>query len=430
MRGRVVCPVAFHPVPVIHGRAPIYWYITLEERANALSLHLGRDSHASIIEPCLGKIDVQDQVGVHAPGGYFWWIAHQERHAKGFLVHEPLVVPAMVSEEKALVTGIHDDGVVQDAKVFEARQQSPDVIIDGSDHAQVILQISLIEPVLALLERVEPDDFSRRFLSQWIVGFELVRIEIAWIRNVEALVQARADVRDHLDIAGIEITVDAHAGILLCLRRRIIIVERGWSREVNILEHRRVLLVHEPRSMWRLVMTHEKERFLLVTLFEPIHREIRDQVGHVAGFLHGISTRRRTTIIFEKHGIEVITLPGEHLPRVKTGRAMVGSQAKMPLAKNCRLITIRLQILGNGRATIVHGQEGFHAVEWMVVVLPREYHGPARRANGIRAKTILEEHALVGDAIDVRGLVDLLPLVSTPGIARNRVKRVVIAHNV
>ena len=49
-----------------------------------------------------------------------------QRHAKGLLVHQALVEPAVVSEEEALVRGVDHDGVLGQAFSIEPVEKSAD----------------------------------------------------------------------------------------------------------------------------------------------------------------------------------------------------------------------------------------------------------------------------------------------------------------
>ena len=63
---------------------------------------------------------------------------------------KPLVVPAVVAEEESLVRGVDDDGVVGDPLGVEVVEQPPDALVDRIYAAQVVLDVALVEPALAL----------------------------------------------------------------------------------------------------------------------------------------------------------------------------------------------------------------------------------------------------------------------------------------
>lgn len=58
-----------------------------------------------------------------------------------------------------------------------------------------------------------------------------------------------------------------------------------------------------------------------------------------------------------------------------------------------------------------------------MAVFSSQQHRPARRANGIRAKTPVEAHTLVGDAIEIRRVID------AAAVAAQRLERVVVGHD-
>ncbi len=59
-------------------------------------------------------------------------------------------------------------------------------------------------------------------------------------------------------------------------------------------------------------------------------------------------------------------------------------------------------------------------------MFPRQNHGPTRSADGVRAKTVLEKHALSGELVDVWRWIDRFQ----PAIVRpNRVGRMVISEH-
>src|ERR1019366_6052608 len=56
----------------------------------------------------------------------------------------------------------------------------------------------------------------------------------------------------------------------------------SWLRDMPGREHRTVLLIRLPRSVGRFVMNHQEEGFILWPVAEVIHRQVGDDVGHVA----------------------------------------------------------------------------------------------------------------------------------------------------
>src|SRR5690242_3962400 len=97
----------------------------------------------------------------------------------------------------------------------------------------------------------------------------------------------------------------------------------------------------------------------------------------------------------------ILPLPWQNIPIIKTG----GIALQMPLADHAGVITGGLQHFGNGRLAAVETIEDSDAVD--MAVFSGENRRAARGADGIDDETILEAHAFVGDAVDVRRLVDL-----------------------
>ena len=149
-----------------------------------------------------------------------------------------------------------------------------------------------------------------------------------------------------------------------------------------------------PGAVRRFVVAHGEERLLRVALLEPVEGEIADQVGAVAGVLLAAGGS-------EEGGIVVDALAGEDVPVVEAG----GVGDEVPLADHGGLVAGALQFLGDVIALRVERLvEGVDAV--LVAVLAGEDRGAAGRADGVGAEAVGEAHAAVGDAVDVRRLVD------------------------
>ena len=101
----------------------------------------------------------------------------------------------------------------------------------------------------------------------------------------------------------------------------------------------------------------------------------------------------------------VEALAGEDGPFIEAGRAMGGAFAQVPLAEDGRLVAAGLQVFGEGGQAVVHRRsEGGYAVD--VVVGAGEHAGAAGGADGVGAEGILEAQAAMGQAIQLRRLVD------------------------
>ncbi len=164
--------------------------------------------------------------------------------------------------------------------------------------------------------------------------------------------------------------------------------------------------------MRRLVVAHEEERLLRVALLEPVEGEIGDQVGAVAGVLLAAGGR-------DEGGIVIDALAGQDVPVVEAGG--IGDQ--VPLADHGGLIAGALQFLGD---VVALGIERFvqRVDAVLVAVLAGEDRGAAGRADGVGAEAIGEAHAAVGDAVDVRRLVD------AAAVGGDGVGGVIVRHDV
>ena len=94
----------------------------------------------------------------------------------------------------------------------------------------------------------------------------------------------------------------------------------------------------------------------------------------------------------------------------------------MPLADDGGLVTVALQDFGEVFLAVVEvGADGRDFVD--VVVGAGENGGAARFAEGIGAETIVEAHAVLSDAGEMRGLID------NRAIATHGVGCVVVGHD-
>ena len=73
---------------------------------------------ASDLEESGSEIDVERHRGLGGSGLDDAGPADEQRHLEGFFVHEPFVVPAVVSEEEPLVTGIDIQQGVREPRSF------------------------------------------------------------------------------------------------------------------------------------------------------------------------------------------------------------------------------------------------------------------------------------------------------------------------
>src|SRR5205807_8097511 len=74
-------------------------------------------------------------------------VTHQERHPDRFLVHQTLVKPAVVAQEKALVGSINHDRVLRQTLGIQIIEHSADVVVQALDAAQIVLDVILVTPL-------------------------------------------------------------------------------------------------------------------------------------------------------------------------------------------------------------------------------------------------------------------------------------------
>ena len=66
--------------------------------------------------------------------------------AQGLLIHPAFVEPAVLAEVETLVGRVDDDGVVRQPGFVEVVENPAEIRINGSNAAQVVLEITLILP--------------------------------------------------------------------------------------------------------------------------------------------------------------------------------------------------------------------------------------------------------------------------------------------
>ena len=169
-----------------------------------------------------------------------------------------------------------------------------------------------------------------------------------------------------------------------------------------------------PLAVRSLVLTHQQERFRFVARLHPVDAEIGDEIGDVAGvgFLFAFADHRRVVID---------PLPRQDVPVIETGRI----RHKVPLADDRRLITGLLEQLGKGDLGAVELAIAVVVEAVDVRILAREHAGPARPADAIRHQAAVEAHPLFGDAVDIRGRVQLQRM----PVGADRLIRVIVREN-
>ena len=138
---------------------------------------------------------------------------------------------------------------------------------------------------------------------------------------------------------------------------------------------------------------------MCLALFKPVHRQIRQNIGHIAlGLL-------LLTVDVEQR-IDIHALPAETYPLVESRPRLIRLPAHVPLAQKRRLVSRLLEILREKHRprrdirVVVNDPVPMRQ-------LARQDRRPARRTQRRRDKRILEVRPLVGHPVQVRRLEEL-----------------------
>ena len=227
------------------------------------------------------------------PGGDRARVRHEEWHPDRLLVHEPLVEPAVVAEEEALVRPVEEHGVVEVAAVAQPPHEPADVVVDGGHAGEVVLHVALVLP--------------------------------------QRLVLARKPLRDGLFQVHLgEVVGNAHgrpAGGVGAGGE--VVGEGARHRDLAVRVHAGMRVVRFPGPVRGLVPDQEAPRLAAVERAEPADREVGDEVGGVAGL-------DAEPVRGEEPGVVVLALVDEGVPVVEAVRVVadpVGlAVAHVPLA--------------------------------------------------------------------------------------------------
>ena len=283
MRAHMVVGGVF-VIMIVKGRAPVGGRRALEEREEAASLHAGGDGQAGGLEEGFGEIEVGNQILVGAAGLDGSRPADEQRRARGFLENPAFVEPAVFAEEEALVGGVDDDGVGGQAGVVEVLQEAPDAVIQAFDAAEVVVHEAVVFP---FGERAAGELlFQERLVARRVVGvpgFFLIRREVRRVGELAVLVQPHRFCNGHVLVR----LGQAAAGV---------IVEQSVRQGIGaVMVEIQIAQGRFPAAVRRLVPAEQQERFGRVALFQPVQRQVGDEVGDVAGMLH-TSGRRGSSV--------------------------------------------------------------------------------------------------------------------------------------
>jgi len=146
-------------------------------------------------------------------------------------------------------------------------------------------------------------------------------------------------------------------------------------------------------------MTQHHERPRAISRADPVDRVVGDQIGHIATAFH------HPPVSFEHHRIVIVALAGQDSPVVETGRIVARAVTQMPLTDHGCLVSRIAQQPREGDQGVVHvGIERRHPIH--MVVGAGENRCPRRRTDRIGAKSSVESHTTICDAVDVRRGVD------------------------
>ena len=146
-------------------------------------------------------------------------------------------------------------------------------------------------------------------------------------------------------------------------------------------------------------------------LTQPVQREVGKDVRGVPldhGRVRGRADRR----------VVIGTLPDQHLIVIKARRRGL----QVPLADHGRLVACLPQHFRHGGLRTVE-RLSVRVLPVHVAVLSRQHRCPARRADRIRDQAVVEEHAFIGEAVDVGRVVH------AGAVGADRGRRVVVTED-
>ena len=416
----VVVLVLVHPVAVVGDLRPVGGQLAAQQATQAAPLHVARHRRAGQVEEGGREVDVGGDRGAHAAGRDLARPAGHEGHLEGLLVHEALVVPAVLAEEEALVRGVDDQRVLGQALGVQPVQQPAHALVDGSDGAQVALEVALVLEVRVVALAVEAKHLAGAAVDQAQAAQRGLVGRPGQLAHRHPGQQRLADLAAALGLHQAEVQIgqvvgDAHLG-----RGGgrgavpVVVVEaRGHLHVLGVV--RVVLRVVLPGAVRRLVVAHQEEGARRIARVQPLQALVGDDVGDVARALH-----RATGLV--EDGVEVVALPGHDRPVVEARRAVRRPLAQVPLADDGGLVAGRAQVLGDvGQAVVDAVVQRHDAVD--VVVGAGQDGRAAGRADRVADVAVVQAHALGRDAVDVRRAVDAV------AVAADRARGVVVGHD-
>ena len=194
-----------------------------------------------------------------------------------------------------------------------------------------------------------------------------------------------------------------------------VVIEQGFRlRHVHAVEEFVVAFRGHPVAVRGLVLAHQDEGLVLVApVLEPVERLVGDDVADVA------VEAFRGAIHLDEVRVVITSLAGEDFPVVESG----GVADQVPLADDGGLVAGLLEVFGKGRLRAVEFGAVVIDEAVDVRVLAGEDAGARRAADRVGAIRTLENRALLGEAVDVRGGRDVL---EAAAVGRDGLQRVVV----
>ena len=203
--------------------------LALEQGEERLTVHLFGHLYTCQFEECGAVVDVLYElchVALLATGK-----AHEQGSAERLFVHEALVEPAVLTHVEALVRGVHDHRIVQQALLLEVVEHDTYVAVYRGDHAQVVAHVLLELPFgqfvaceVACLEVLD-DGVVVAVPSSLHFGAQTLAIHLAsptFVGTVELVLAV-----GHLQVIyDAHILGDAHL-LLLCGEASFVVVVEG-----------------------------------------------------------------------------------------------------------------------------------------------------------------------------------------------------------
>ena len=351
-----------HPVAVVEGSAPVGRRLAGSQRRKRSALKSRGRVNSRPFKQRGCKVHVEGDFIRHRTGPNACRPTHQEGNANAFLVHETLVVPAVVAEKEPVVGRVNHDRVVPEARGIQPCQNAADVFVNGIHATIVVAHIGLVVRLQTRLAR----QVVRR-------GFGQVILEVHAVDTGCGHERSRRPVRK-------VVPQGQRFGQLLQVA-------------IQVARMRLEIVVR------RLVAKVQKEGPVAFTGVQPRQGQIGQQIGHVAAVA-------LLPAHFDGGRIPVSALHREDVPIVETSRVRRTAVSQMPLADHGRLVPGPLQPHAERALPVMvnHVVQGPDAGR--VAVLAGHDRSAGRSADGVRAEAAVQPQPIRRQGIEVRRPVD------------------------